>query len=155
MPGLGGVILISNLRLCGIPFLSGFYSKDIILEIMLIGELNVVIMAVALLATALTVIYSCRLTLGLFREESMRERYRGESDFDVVIAVRMGVLILPSIMGGWFLRGLIGSRVLVYLSSIQKLFILLIVLASGALVLGAAGVSFKSNSKLLNLLHQM
>ena len=69
--------------------------------------------------------------------------------------MRMGVLILPSIMGGWFLRGLIGSRVLVYLSSIQKLFILLIVLASGALVLGAAGVSFKSNSKLLNLLHQM
>lgn len=100
VPGLGGVILVRNLSLCGIPFLSGFYSKDIILEIILMGELNLVILRVALLATALTVVYSCRLTLGLFGEERMRESYRGERDFDAIIGIRIGVLILPSIIGG-------------------------------------------------------
>lgn len=100
MPGLRGIILIRNLSLCGMPFLAGFYSKDIILEMMLIGELNLVVIVISLLATALTVIYSCRLTLGLFGEERMRESYRGERDLDIIIGVRIRVLILPSIMGG-------------------------------------------------------
>jgi len=137
------------------PFLSGFYSKDMILEVMLMGELNLFVMLIALVATALTVIYSCRLALGLFGEESMRERYRGERDFDTEIAVRMGVLVLPSIIGGWFLRGLMGSNLLVYLRHPQKVFIMVMVLVSGLLILGATSVKFTSNTKLLNLLHQM
>ena len=155
VPGLGGVILVRNLSLCGIPFLSGFYSKDIILEIILMGELNLVILRVALLATALTVVYSCRLTLGLFGEERMRESYRGERDFDAIIGIRIGVLILPSIIGGWFLSGLMGSRLLVYLRVTQKLFIILIVLRFGLVCLAASVIKFNSNSKVLNLLHQM
>ena len=137
------------------PFLSGFYSKDMILEVMLMGELNLFVILIALVATALTVIYSCRLALGLFGEESMRERYRGERDFDTEIAVRMGVLVLPSIIGGWFLRGLMGSSLLVYLRHPQKVFIMVMVLVSGLLILGATSVKFTSNTKLLNLLHQM
>jgi len=33
----GRVIIIANLRLSGVPFLRGFYSKDLILEIIIIG----------------------------------------------------------------------------------------------------------------------
>lgn len=99
-PGLGSIILIRNLSLCGMPFLSGFYSKDIILELIIINELNIVVFLVGLFATLLTVVYSCRLTAGLFRTISMREAYRGEADFDITMAVRIRILVLPSIIGG-------------------------------------------------------
>lgn len=155
MPGLGGIILIRNLSLCGMPFLSGFYSKDIILEIILIGELNVAVLGVALFATILTVIYSCRLTLGLFREARIRERYSGERDFDTIIAASMGILIIPSIIGGWFLRGLMGSNLLVYLRSTQKLFIILMVILRGLIIFRASKIKFRSRTKLFNALHQM
>ena len=39
-PGLAAVILTRNLSLCGFPFLSGFYSKDLILEILIINPNN-------------------------------------------------------------------------------------------------------------------
>jgi len=52
---------ISNLSLCGIPFLAGFYSKDLILEILSINYLNIFIYIVYFISTGLTVSYRFRL----------------------------------------------------------------------------------------------
>nr|AJP00050.1 NADH dehydrogenase subunit 5 [Orseolia oryzae] len=51
---------ISSLALCGMPFLAGFYSKDLILEFVLISNLNILIFFF-FFSTGLTVIYSFRL----------------------------------------------------------------------------------------------
>merc|ERR1711915_1000976 len=40
LPLITSVIMIANLRLRGLPFLTGFYSKDLILEIMIISNLS-------------------------------------------------------------------------------------------------------------------
>ena len=50
-------ITISNLALCGFPFIAGFYSKDITLEAVFIRRINSIALLLYVLATGLTVIY--------------------------------------------------------------------------------------------------
>lgn len=57
---------ISNLALCGLPFLAGFYSKDLILEVSAISSLNYLSFFLFFLSTGLTVSYSFRLAYYLF-----------------------------------------------------------------------------------------
>merc|ERR1712223_1073667 len=57
----GSVIIIANLSLSGFPFLRGFYSKDLILEIMIIGGQGPLIIFILSVGTFLTVFYSCRI----------------------------------------------------------------------------------------------
>nr|QUJ10160.1 NADH dehydrogenase subunit 5 [Tropidothorax sinensis] len=52
---------ISNFSLCGLPFLSGFYSKDMILEIMMVSMYNLFIFSLFFMSIGLTVFYSIRL----------------------------------------------------------------------------------------------
>merc|ERR1712020_604661 len=56
------VIIVANLRLCGLPFLRGFYSKDIILEVIIISTISLIIFVIILVATFFTVAYSCRMS---------------------------------------------------------------------------------------------
>nr|AON77096.1 NADH dehydrogenase subunit 5 [Crangon hakodatei] len=52
---------LANLALCGAPFLAGFYSKDLILEVAFLNPLNTLSLWIYLLATGLTVCYTFRL----------------------------------------------------------------------------------------------
>nr|QWY25987.1 NADH dehydrogenase subunit 5 [Gonocephalum kochi] len=61
MPLTCSYLNISNLSLCGLPFLSGFYSKDLIVEVMSMGYLNFYIYFVFYVSVGLTVCYSFRL----------------------------------------------------------------------------------------------
>nr|YP_009935564.1 NADH dehydrogenase subunit 5 [Omosita colon]QNS37169.1 NADH dehydrogenase subunit 5 [Omosita colon]QVG61293.1 NADH dehydrogenase subunit 5 [Omosita colon] len=53
---------ICNFSLCGLPFLSGFYSKDLIVEVMSMQYLNMFIYIIFYISIGLTVCYSFRLT---------------------------------------------------------------------------------------------
>lgn len=61
MPLTISCLNVANLALCGFPFLAGFYSKDMILEIVLISELNLFSVFLFFFSTGLTVSYSFRL----------------------------------------------------------------------------------------------
>lgn len=54
---------LGNICLIGIPFISGFYSKDSILEQILCGNFNIIIILLILFATAFTAKYSFRLRI--------------------------------------------------------------------------------------------
>jgi NADH-ubiquinone oxidoreductase chain 5 len=61
MPLTASCFNLSNLALCGTPFLAGFYSKDLILEIASLSYLNVFSFVLYFFSTGLTVCYSLRL----------------------------------------------------------------------------------------------
>jgi len=60
-PLVGVCLNLANLSLCGLPFLSGFYSKDIIIELAAQNSWNSFIIIIAFSALGLTVAYSVRL----------------------------------------------------------------------------------------------
>nr|YP_010222661.1 NADH dehydrogenase subunit 5 [Urochela caudata]UCC46124.1 NADH dehydrogenase subunit 5 [Urochela caudata] len=73
---------ISTLSLCGLPFLSGFYSKDMILEYCSLNYTNLFVYFLLFLSVGLTVSYSFRLVYyclgnynGLFSYQSFIENY--------------------------------------------------------------------------------
>lgn len=61
MPLTCSFFYVCNLSLCGIPFLSGFYSKDLLLEVLSIDYLNFYIYIMFFVSTGLTVSYTFRL----------------------------------------------------------------------------------------------
>lgn len=58
--------LVSRLALRGFPFLAGFYSKDYIMELIYINQINRLILGIIILSLMFTVIYSIRLFYYLF-----------------------------------------------------------------------------------------
>nr|ASY97957.1 NADH dehydrogenase subunit 5 [Gongylus gongylodes] len=61
MPLTSACFMISNFALCGMPFLAGFYSKDVILEVISLSNLNMYMYMLFFFSTGLTVCYSFRL----------------------------------------------------------------------------------------------
>nr|YP_009232201.1 NADH dehydrogenase subunit 5 [Rhynchocinetes durbanensis]AMA20513.1 NADH dehydrogenase subunit 5 [Rhynchocinetes durbanensis] len=62
LPMSVGCMNLANLALCGMPFLAGFYSKDLILETSFSSSLEEVSFFLLIVATLLTVMYSVRLS---------------------------------------------------------------------------------------------
>jgi len=104
---LASIILVANIRLCGLPFLRGFYSKDLILEVVFCGGGGVLFFLLVLFATLLTLFYSIRFRLYIFNVRSVRESFRAERDVSRVLLLGPVCLIVPSIRGGFFLGGVI------------------------------------------------
>uniref|UniRef100_UPI00315D9748 NADH dehydrogenase subunit 5 n=1 Tax=Macromia manchurica TaxID=1389456 RepID=UPI00315D9748 len=60
-PLTSSCFMISNLALCGFPFLAGFYSKDLILEMCVMSNLNLISFIFYFFSTGLTACYTLRL----------------------------------------------------------------------------------------------
>nr|YP_010250537.1 NADH dehydrogenase subunit 5 [Cerceris bucculata]QTV22602.1 NADH dehydrogenase subunit 5 [Cerceris bucculata] len=66
LPFTSSCMLISICSLCGFPFFSGFYSKDLIMEIMFMNYMNLFSLLLLIFSTILTVSYNFRLILYLY-----------------------------------------------------------------------------------------
>ena len=62
-PLIISIFLVSNLRLCGAPFIRGFFSKDMCIEAIMGTQGGLALILVFYLATALTVVYTVRVVI--------------------------------------------------------------------------------------------
>nr|YP_010713914.1 NADH dehydrogenase subunit 5 [Plesionika izumiae]WDD39134.1 NADH dehydrogenase subunit 5 [Plesionika izumiae] len=100
-------INISNLALCGTPFLAGFYSKDLILEIAFSGYLNEICFWLLVLSTGLSVCYTFRLVYYTLSGDFNLMSTNSVSDEDLLMTNPMIGLALGAVCGGAVLSWLI------------------------------------------------
>lgn len=98
---------VCNLALCGLPFLSGFYSKDLILEVLSMGYLNFFIYFIFFFSTGLTVCYSVRLRYYTLFGDFNYRGFHGLRDTGLIMLKGISGLILLVVFGGRMLMWLI------------------------------------------------
>nr|AFU50273.1 NADH dehydrogenase subunit 5 [Donacia distincta] len=119
---------ICNFSLCGLPFLSGFYSKDLIVEVMSMMYLNTFIYMIFYISIGLTVSYSIRLMY-----YSLINNYNYLSLVNIkechfMLSGMSGLIIFVVIMGSIMNWLMFIKPVFICLSVLMKLMTLLMII---------------------------
>nr|AOY40066.1 NADH dehydrogenase subunit 5 [Scolytinae sp. BMNH 1040351] len=121
---------ISNMALCGLPFMSGFYSKDLIAETLSMSVLSSVVYFVFYLSIGLTVSYSMRLSYFIFFGDyniaSLSSA--GDSHNSVMIKSMLGLIFFVVFMGSVLSWSMFLTPYFIILPSIMKLMTLLFII---------------------------
>nr|YP_010022843.1 NADH dehydrogenase subunit 5 [Sarcophaga shnitnikovi]QOP39691.1 NADH dehydrogenase subunit 5 [Sarcophaga shnitnikovi] len=132
MPLTSSCFNVANLALCGMPFLAGFYSKDLILEMVSLSYINMFSFFLYFFSTGLTVCYSFRLVYYTMTGDSNFCSLNMLNDEGwIMLKSMMGLLIL-SIFGGSMLSWLIfPSPLVIVLPYYLKLMTLFVCIVGG------------------------
>nr|YP_010895087.1 NADH dehydrogenase subunit 5 [Dideopsis aegrota]WJW73613.1 NADH dehydrogenase subunit 5 [Dideopsis aegrota] len=106
MPLTSTCFNVANMALCGMPFLAGFYSKDLILEIVSLSTVNLFIYYLFFFSTGLTVCYSLRLVYYSMTGDMNCSSLNVLNDESWVMLKGMLGLMFMSIIGGSMLSWL-------------------------------------------------
>nr|QPL16988.1 NADH dehydrogenase subunit 5 [Chorthippus sp. AHNU01] len=98
---------VSSLSLCGIPFLAGFYSKDLILEMVCLSWINYLIFVLYFISTGLTASYSFRLFYYSMLSDNNFYSSFSFDDSSYFISFGMLSLLFVAVFGGSLLSWLI------------------------------------------------
>nr|QLY90078.1 NADH dehydrogenase subunit 5 [Ylodes simulans] len=125
MPITYSCFMISNLSLMGMFFMSGFYSKDLILEMMSAGSLSVLIYILFYICILLTLLYSIRLFYMSFLNINNFFSLMMFHDEDYFMLWGMFGLTMMSIFSGSCLKWLLGYSIkFIYLKKILKFMVI-------------------------------
>lgn len=155
MPLLCSRLVVSNLALCGAPFIAGFYSKDLVLEFSLYSPVNLVVIMLFFFATGLTARYTIRFLVSVVWGSSLSLPYHPVCEGDLFISVPTFNLSLFGVCGGCVLNWLVICPVQdFFLPSYFKLLALFVTLVGGFISWGFScqlnSVSYLKENVLLN-----
>lgn len=149
IPLTGICINLANLALCGTPFLAGFYSKDIILEVAFISPINLVSFLLYALATGLTVCYTMRLVYySLSGDFNLGNLYSIRDEGKIITNPIMGLRV-GAVFGGATLAWLIfPCPYIICISPVFKILALIVRVIGGVLgyLLNLNAVNYNLNS---------
>lgn len=142
---------VANLALCGIPFLAGFYSKDLILETVLLSNLNYFSFFLYFFSTGLTVCYSFRLSFYSLTGDIGQSSLNCLNDESWGISKRIVSLLIIAVVGGSLLNWLLFIfPPIICLSSSFKNITLIVCIIGGGLGYLISSVTFYFHNKSLN-----
>nr|QYC35488.1 NADH dehydrogenase subunit 5 [Cyphonocerus sanguineus klapperichi] len=119
---------ISNFSLCGLPFLAGFYSKDLILELLSMSFVNMFVYLVFYISIGLTVSYTLRLSYYTLFGDYNFYFYNGLNDQSLIMLKGMSGLIFLVVFGGSFLSWMIfPTPYFICLPFLMKFMVLLLI----------------------------
>lgn len=123
------LFLICNFSLCGFPFLSGFYSKDLIAEFMSINYINIYIYIILYISIGLTVCYRFRLSYYILRGGYNYIRLSSvKEEFSYILKGIRGLIFLVIIIGRTLIWLIFSIPYFICLSFYLKIITLFIVL---------------------------
>nr|YP_009128691.1 NADH dehydrogenase subunit 5 [Lyreidus brevifrons]AJR19296.1 NADH dehydrogenase subunit 5 [Lyreidus brevifrons] len=123
---------VANLALCGAPFMAGFYSKDLILEMAFMSWINLVSFFLYVFATGLTVCYTLRLIYYSISGGFNLSSLNNVSDSSSLMTTPMSSLGIGAIIGGACLSWLMfPDPYMICMSSFMKLLVILVSLLGG------------------------
>nr|YP_010154745.1 NADH dehydrogenase subunit 5 [Thyreus decorus]QQX27980.1 NADH dehydrogenase subunit 5 [Thyreus decorus] len=116
------IMMFSNFCLCGFPFMAGFYSKDLIMEIMLNSMLNLMIFLNLIVGTIMTVSYSFRLLIILMKFNNSKMMNLFIKD-NFLMNLYMLILVILTLFFSYFFVNLKYMNIMINLSLFDKLII--------------------------------
>nr|AHX84197.1 NADH dehydrogenase subunit 5 [Catocala sp. XY-2014] len=141
---------ISNMALCGIPFFAGFYSKDLILEMVSFSNLNLLVFMLYYFSTGLTMFYTIRLIMYLMVNDFNLISVYNLYDEDYVMLKSMIMLLFMSVVSGSFLSWIIFSYpYMIYLPFNLKMMVIYISIMGGMLGYMVSNMQIYSINKFL------
>nr|YP_009241719.1 NADH dehydrogenase subunit 5 [Gasterophilus pecorum]AMP88107.1 NADH dehydrogenase subunit 5 [Gasterophilus pecorum] len=134
MPMTSSCFNVANLTLCGMPFLAGFYSKDLILEMVSLSYVNSFAFMLFFVSTGLTACYSFRLVYYTMTGTCKNLSLSMVNDEGWIMLSSMVGLLSLSIVGGSMLSWLMfPSPLVVCLPPHLKLLTLFVCIVGGLL----------------------
>nr|YP_009317871.1 NADH dehydrogenase subunit 5 [Sinotaia quadrata]AOY40898.1 NADH dehydrogenase subunit 5 [Sinotaia quadrata] len=104
LPLTSSCMNIANMSLCGGLFLSGFYSKDLILELSLFNSTSLFMIMMIFLSVILTITYSMRLLFISVCNMNKGDSFHSKGDLNIYFNFSMLILSLAAITFGAMLQ---------------------------------------------------
>nr|QZP41029.1 NADH dehydrogenase subunit 5 [Geoscapheus dilatatus] len=154
MPLTSSCLMISNFALCGMPFLAGFYSKDLILEMVSFSYLNILGFFLFYFSTGLTVCYSFRLFYYSMCGDFNLSAFNHMDEEDKNMLIGMLPLLMMVILGGSILSWLIfPTPSYIFLPIYLKVLVIMISLIGGWFGYELSMISIGEDKMSLNLIN--
>lgn len=135
-PTLITIFSVINLSLLGFPFLSGFFSKDLSLELTISNLYNIFILTLIVVATGITVSYSLRVIYLAVTNSANNKRSHRLEDRETTVITSMCILFFMGILTGYLFSWLvIWTPCALVITALNKYYILCVILISGVVIL--------------------
>nr|YP_010117204.1 NADH dehydrogenase subunit 5 [Downesia tarsata]QPM99432.1 NADH dehydrogenase subunit 5 [Downesia tarsata] len=126
-PLTSSYFMICNFSLCGLPFMSGFYSKDLIIEFYSMEEFNFFIYLMIMISVGFTVSYSVRLFYYLYNKDKTFFSLTYQKEQWGMMLFGMSLLMVSVLLSGSIFSWFIMKPFLVFIPMFMKLMVLIFI----------------------------